>query len=134
MHAQVVIFSERQREYAIEQIREMPIDPSKPHVLTVEPQKKKRSLSQNALMWKWLNEVVAIVGDATGNDSDQLHWFFKQKFLKPEVVEVHGETAFHYTTTKLTPSEMSEYMDKIYSFVTQELRIRLTLPEERHAA
>lgn len=91
---------------------------------------KKRTNSQNALYWKWLTEAVKAVADETGNDIDDLHEFFKHKFLTPRVIEVRGETVQKYSTAKLTTQEMAEYTDKIYAWVTQELGIRLPLPDE----
>ena len=91
---------------------------------------KRRSLSQNALMWKWINEVADHVQRATGQDSDDVHDFFKRKFLKPKVIEIAGETVQKYSTKNLTVPEMTEYMNHIYAFVTSELGILLPIPEE----
>lgn len=102
----------------------------KPWAITVEPYVKKRSLSQNSLMWRWINDVADKVRDETGNDADAVHDFFKQKFLSPEIVEIGGETTARYTTTNLSVQEMKDYMDRIYAFVTSELGILLPLPEE----
>ena len=129
-----VIRNERDREIALRTIYEMRIDPTHPAEVGIGPHKKKRSLSQNALMWKWINEVVDIVCADTGNDADQIHHWFKEKFLSPTTAEVHGEVVEYRTTTNLTTEQMSEYMNRIHAFVTQELNIRLTLPEDRFAA
>lgn len=106
------------------------LDLSKPWSVTVEPFKKKRSLSQNSLYWLWLNETVKIVSQETGNDSDDLHEFFKRKFLAPTVIEINGETVQKWTTTKLTTQEMTDFINKVYAWVTGELGILLPLPEE----
>lgn len=108
------------------------LDLSKPWQVTVEPWKKPRTLSQNALMWKWHGEVVKAVSDHTGADADDIHDFFKKKFLTPRIVEIGGEAVERYTTTTLNTVEMSQYMDRIYAFVTSELGILLPLPEEMH--
>lgn len=129
-----ILWGEREREHALRSIYEMRIDPKHPPEINIGPHKKKRSLSQNALMWKWINEVVDIVCADTGNDADQIHYWFKEKFLSPTIIEVRGQAVEYRTTTNLTAEEMSAYMDRIHAFVTQELDIRLTLPEERYAA
>lgn len=134
MRNQIIISGEPQRAYILKFIQNLKLDSAKPFIVTVEPHKKRRSLSQNALMWKWITEIVNAVSEYTGHDADELHHFFKSKYLPPRVVEVGGETVPYYTTTKLTTAEMSEYMDKIYAFATQELGIILPLPEERFAA
>lgn len=106
------------------------LDVSKPWSVTIEPFKKKRSLSQNSLMWKWLNEVAAHVQRETGQDADDVHEFFKRKFLTPQVVEIGGETIMKYSTKNLTVADMTEYMNRVYAFVTSELGILLPIPEE----
>jgi hypothetical protein len=108
------------------------LDLSKPWQVTVEPFRKPRTLSQNALMWKWLNDVAEAVSQHTGMDADDIHEFFKKKFLTPRIVEIGGEAVERYTTTNLSTAEMSRYMDRIYAFVTSELGILLPLPEEMH--
>lgn len=130
----IIVRGERERQHALRTIYEMRIDPAHPSEINIGPYKKKRSLSQNALMWKWINEVVDIVCTDTGNDADQIHYWFKEKFLSPTVIEVRGQPVEYRTTTNLTAEEMSAYMNRIHAFVTQELDIRLTLPEERFAA
>jgi hypothetical protein len=81
-------------------------------------------------MWLWLNEVADHVSKHTGHDLDEIHDAFKQKFLPAKIKEVLGETIDCRTTTKLTTLEMSEYMDRIYAFVTSELGVILPLPQE----
>lgn len=130
----MILRTERDRQRAMKTIYEMRIDPAHPKEINIGEHKKKRSLSQNALMWKWINEVVDIVCADTGNDADQIHFWFKEKFLSPTVIEVRGQSVEYRTTTNLTAEEMSAYMSRIHAFVTQELEIRLTLPEERFAA
>jgi hypothetical protein len=108
----------------------MSLDLTKPWLVTVEQYRKRRSLSQNALLWKWHGEVIKAVGEHTGMDAEDLHEFFKRKFLTPRIVELNGEIVERYTTTKLTTVEMSEFMTRIYAFVTSELGLLLPLPEE----
>lgn len=101
----------------------------RPWLVTIEPFKKRRTLSQNALYWKWINETVELVADHTGMDNDEIHEFFKKKFLPAKVVEIDGETIDFRSTRKLNTAEMSEYMEKIYAFVSDRLGMRLPLPE-----
>lgn len=129
-----IVGGEGDRRAAMKAIYEMRIDQSHPMEISVGPHKKKRSLSQNALMWKWINEVVDIVCSDTGNDADQIHDWFKQKFLSPTMVELGGEVVEYRTTTNLTTEQMSEYMNRIHAFVTLDLGFVLTLPEDRYAA
>ncbi len=96
--------------------------------VTVEPYKTRRSLNQNALYWRWLS----ILAEETGHDNDDLHEFFKAKFLEPRTVDLHGEEIAVRSTAKLAADEFKLYLDKVYAFVTSELGILLPLPEEQH--
>lgn len=102
--------------------------------IEVKPHTKKRTLSQNALMWKWLDEVVKLVSDHTGHDNDEIHEIFKQKFLVPKLIdnfELGGEPYRSWSTKKLDKKEMSQYMEKIYAFCTTDLGLFLTVPQLR---
>ena len=126
----VIIRDEKLRARVIGLIRAISLDP--PWCVTVEPHRKRRSLSQNSLMWLWLGEVADLVGQHTGMDADDIHEAFKRKFLSPRIIEVLGETIDVRTTTTLTTLEMTTYMDRIYAWVTTELGLLLPLPQEFH--
>lgn len=91
---------------------------------------RRRTLSQNALYWKWLSEAIKAVATETGNDTDDLHEFFKHKFLTPQIIEVRGETIQRWTTTKMTTAEMAEFTDKVYAWIVGELGIILPMPQD----
>ncbi len=73
-----------------------------------------RSLSQNALYWKYLEEIEI----ETGNNANDLHEFFKREFLPPEfiTVKLKGksiERKIPRSTTDLSKLEFGTYMEKI---------------------
>lgn len=104
------------------------LSPDKRWIITVKQAKKTRTLSQNRLNWKWINEIADLISKDTGMDDDEIHAFFKEKFLPGKVVTINNETAVYKTTTKLTTAEMSEYMDKIYVFASRDLGLFLPFP------
>lgn len=109
----------------------------KPWHVRIEPFKKRRTLSQNALMWAEINWIVDAIGRETGNDADDLHRFFKRKFLALRIIEVNGETVELEPTTKtLTTVQMSDYMERIRAWCASELGLVLPeyRPDERSAA
>lgn len=126
----IIIRDEKLRARVIGWIRAINLD--KPWRVTVEPHRKRRSLSQNSLMWLWIGEVADLVGQHTGMDAADVHEFFKQKFLPPRIIEVGGVTEDVRSTAKLTTLEMTTYMDRIYAWVTTELGLLLPLPQEFH--
>ena len=71
----------------------------KPWVLTIERETKRRTLSQKALMWSWIEGVVKHVHEYTGHDKDEIHEWFKSKFAPVRIVDMHGE-AVEYRSTK----------------------------------
>ena len=124
----VIIRDEVLRSRVIDLIRALNLD--KPWRIILEPYRKRRSLSQNSLMWCWLNEVAEHVSQHTGMDADDIHSFFKQKFLPAKIIEVGEETIEIRSTKNLTTLEMTDYMDKIYAWVTSELGVLLPLPQD----
>ena len=102
------------------------LDLGKPWSVTIEPFKKKRSLSQNALYWKW----VGIIADETGNDNDDIHEAFKGMFLTPRSVQIGNESREIRSTARQNTDEMKGYMDKVYAYATSQLGILLPIPEE----
>ncbi len=78
--------------------------------LTIELQKDKRSLSQNALYWVYLG----IIANETGDNENDLHEYLKRKILAPRFIQVLGkEVKLPGTTSKLDKLEFGDYMDKI---------------------
>lgn len=109
----------------------------KPWHVRIEPFKKRRTLSQNNLMWAEIEWIVAAVGRETGNDKDDLHRFFKSKFLPRRIIEVNGEAReVEPTTTDLLTVGMSEYIERIRAWCASELGLVLPewRPDERSAA
>jgi hypothetical protein len=79
-------------------------------IYRVEPQISTRSLSQNNLYWMYLQ----IIERETGNNANDLHEYFRRKFLPPKFIKVMGqEVKIARSTTELKKHEFSEYMEKI---------------------
>lgn len=125
-----IIRAETDRDKVVALVRSL--DLGKPWAITVEPFKKRRTQSQLALMWVWVDQAVKLIHDDTGQDKDDLHEYFKRKFLTPRRFQVMGEVVEVYTTKELTTAQMTEYMEKIRAFASIELGILLPSPEELH--
>lgn len=89
----------------------------------------RRSISQNNLYWLWLT----CIEQETGNDRNDLHEFFKAKFLGFEEIKIleHLVTRVVSTTGKNT-LQFKEYLDKIQLFASVELGIELPDPESKY--
>ena len=119
-----IIRDEKLRKLALDLIASL--DLKREWQVIVEPYKKRRSLSQNGLYWRW----VEIISNDTGNDTDAVHDFLKNKFLVPKEIEIAGEKVLCRSTRKQDTKTMSEYMDKVYAFAGSELGIFLPVPED----
>lgn len=79
-------------------------------VIDIEKKKNKRSLSQNSYYWIYLG----VIENETGNTADDLHEYFKRKFLLPQVKTILGvEMKLPASTTGLSKHDFSEFLDKI---------------------
>lgn len=103
---------------------------TKPWQVTIEPWKKRRTQSQLALYWLWLDLVVQHIHEHSGQDKDDVHEALKAKFLPARVVELDGQPYEIRSTKKLSTAEMADYTDKVYAWATSELGLLLPLPEE----
>lgn len=153
MPKKIIIRNEKLKERAIEVIRRLPIDPV--HEIVIKGFKEIRSLSQNALYWKWLS----IIGLDLGMTKDELHLEYKSQFCLPimirekddypeistiiesiQAVRDKGENDIAeslyrqviglLTTTKLKTKHMSEYMTDIKNSASS-LGISLPRPEDQ---
>lgn len=75
-----------------------------------------RNNEQNAMLWWMLNQIAI----DTGNDTDELHEFFKNKFLS-KIVEYDKlwEQKIVWSTTRLTTKQFGEYLEKIMLFCNE---------------
>lgn len=78
----------------------------------------KRSQSQNNYYWLYLG----IIERETGNDSNDLHEYFKRIFLPPKFINVMGkELKVPSSTSKLNKIQFGEYLEKICALTGVQL-------------
>jgi hypothetical protein len=69
-----------------------------------------RSNQQNRFYWLYLEMIES----ETGNGANDMHEYFKRKYLTPQFITVFGkEIKIPNTTTNLTKAEFGDYLDKI---------------------
>lgn len=113
----------------IEYLRQLFVTKKK-YSVEVKEYRKKRTTSQNALMWMWLDGIAKEVGREIGYDKDDMHEVFMEMFLVPKIITIKGVDYKKYSTKDLNTKEMSEYMDAISRFAVSEWNIFVPLPEE----
>lgn len=129
MKTLIFIIGEPQRQRAVDIIARLPLLPA--HEVVIRERKSKRSLEANALHWKRLDVLRLHLADSTGQfySAEEIHDYFKRKFLPVRVVEIGGESqVVERTTTKMSTKEFSEFMDLIDRYCATELGLYLPQP------
>jgi len=101
--------------------------------VTIEPYKAKRSVSQNRLLWLWMNEISNKYYETRGKLYSPDMWaeYFKQNFIESAITEIRGEAIkMAKTTTQMTTKEFTDYLEKIDIYVVSELDIILPHPDD----
>lgn len=79
-------------------------------VLTIKRRSQVRSLKANALYWVYLTNISS----ETGHTPNELHEFFKAKFLSPRFETIYNEEVeLPPSTAILSSQEFSAYMERI---------------------
>lgn len=104
----------------------------KTYRVSVKEWRESRSLSQNALYWKWLNEInnkrPLVVNGSSIKGVDLWHEVFK-KFYCPAKNVTNGDRELQVKSTKiLDVGEMTFYLSKIELYCIN-CGIALTIPE-----
>ena len=90
-----------------------------------------RSLSQNALYWKWNTELSEQIKTRTGqeHDTETVHEYFKLKFCPQKQVLFGKSNLKLQSTTRLDKGEFTFYLNQIEQWAVN-LGFRLTIPED----
>lgn len=95
----------------------------KPLIISIDREKQRRTLDQNAYYWFYLR----LVSNDTVHTEDELHQLFKRLFLPPTILKVLGrDIKIPSTTKKLSKVEFGEYLDRICA----EVNIPLPDPKD----
>lgn len=89
----------------------------------------KRTLSQNALLWKWYGEIAGQLGKAGKGTftGEQLHEYLKEIYCPAKSITVMGETRYVKSTKQLDTGEMTIYLEQVDAWAHQR-GFRLTIP------
>ncbi len=123
----IILRTPEQKVWAKGQIDSL--DLTNPWVLTIKRHTKKRSISQNNLLHKWLD----IIADETGNSPEDVKEAMKEQFLGMVEVSIGGMPYMvRKHTSALSTEEMTTFMNQIYVFAAEDLDIHLPVPEDLH--
>jgi hypothetical protein len=119
------LLTELDREMVISYIKRLDI--KKVYTVEITERRIKRTISQNGLYWLWLT----CISHETGNDKDNLHEYFKVKYLIPESRIIFGQSIEVRTTTDLNTIQFKYLLDNIQVFASTELAITLPDPNDK---
>ena len=109
--------TEQERSRFIDFVRGVLLDGKVCYEGELKKYQRRRSIPQNKLLWLWLAAIAA----ETGNDRNDLHDYFKNRFLPKERKYFFGkETWVPISTTKLNTKQFSEYLDHINADMAQQ--------------
>lgn len=97
------------------------------YIITINRIKSHRTIPQNKLYQLWLNLIV----EETGNSKDDVHNYFKAVFLEKQYkVVFNEEVEIGASTTRLSTKEFTTFLDKIYLFSSETLKMILPKPDD----
>lgn len=117
--------------WTVDELKKL-IESGKAYRLTAVEWRDKRSLSQNAMYWAWLDEInkqnpLRVDGSAI-QGRELWHEVFK-KFYCPEKQITNGKTVLSIKSTKmLDVGEMTFYLNKIEAWC-MDRGVMLSIPE-----
>lgn len=98
------------------------------YTVTIAPEKRLRSLDQNALMWLWFT----CISSETGTSQKDVHDYYCSKFLRRKICWNGTDRTVVEGTRNLTKERMTTFMNYIQADALQEFGIRLPLPEDKY--
>jgi hypothetical protein len=119
------LITETDREMTIAFIRRL--DLKKIYSIEITERRIRRTISQNGLYWLWLQ----CIAHETGNDKDDLHEYFKQKYLVRERKYIINQLVEVISTKGLSTVQFKELLDNVQMFASTELAITLPDPEDK---
>lgn len=107
--------------------------PGKQVLIKIERRGVKRSTQQNRYLWGIVYEEVRLGFLNIGYEmtADEVHFFLKEKF-NPVTVENKDGVVIEMpgSTTQMTKTQFSEYIEKIARFAAEYLSIKIPAPNE----
>ena len=108
------LFHETTKDAAWQHLKEA-LATNKPHRVIIKPWKSTRSLSQNALMWMWNDDIAAAINEISTErlSKDEMHEYLKELFCPIKTISVMGVSRRVKSTKLLNTDEMNFYLRRI---------------------
>lgn len=110
------------------------LNPEKVWEVDIREFRPKRSIAQNNLYWKWMQEIAEQAVDEDGNKLDKGHWHYLcgLNFLGISTIKEKNGVVFAVptkSTKKLKVKEFTEYLMNIEAEFTGR-GVKLTFPDD----
>ncbi len=96
------------------------------YILKIEYHSKKRTLSQNKLMWLWF----ACIAQETGGNKDDIYLVYTHLFLKKDIEFQQQIIQTTERTSKLDTFRFAKFLDEVQIHAQTELGITLPDPDD----
>lgn len=112
--------------------------PNGDYVATIEPRaqwekKRPRTLSQNALLWIWFQDIAnffnVTYGDSQWNKQN-VHDLFCEMFKTIEILPNGQIISKWVETSKLNKKQMTDFMNKVQEYMATEHGANVPLPDD----
>ncbi|MBC4013652.1 recombination protein NinB [Morganella morganii] len=128
------LFHESTKDAAWQHLKEA-LATNKPHRVTIKPWKSTRSLSQNALMWMWNDDIAAAINEISTErlSKDEMHEYLKELFCPIKTISVMGVVQRVKSTKLLNTEEMNFYLRRIEVWcIDRGIKTRIPENSEYH--
>lgn len=112
--------------------------PNGDYVATIEPRaqwekKRPRTLSQNALLWIWFQDIANFFNTTYGDsmwNKQNVHDLFCEMFKTIEILP-NGQIINKWVeTSKLNKKQMTDFMNKVQEYMATEHGATVPLPDD----
>lgn len=128
------LFHETTKDAAWQHLKEA-LATNKPHRVIIKPWKSTRSLSQNALMWMWNDDIAAAINEISTErlSKDEMHEYLKELFCPIKTISVMGVVRRVKSTKLLNTDEMNFYLRRIEVWcIDRGIKTRIPENSEYH--
>lgn len=128
------LFHETTKNAAWQHLKEA-LATNKPHRVIIKPWKSTRSLSQNALMWMWNDDIAAAINEISTErlSKDEMHEYLKELFCPIKTISVMGVARRVKSTKLLNTDEMNFYLRRIEVWcIDRGIKTRIPENSEYH--
>lgn len=95
--------------------------------VTIKRHTAPRTVSQNALMWMWME----CISEDTGTPKQDVYDYYCEKFLQRHVTVGEKTIVVHGSSSSLNTEQMTKFLNLIQADAATEMGITLPLPTDR---